>query len=69
MFKFAILFEEEAILNQLVRVFIYIYKVVISVCLSVCLSVRSKNENPWIDLPQFFIGELGRPTKNILAWF
>ena len=38
--------------------FIYIYKVVISVCL---FFVRLLLRNPWTDLPQILIGELGRP--------
>ena len=49
--------------------YIYIYKVVKSVCLSVCLFVRSILKNPWTDLPQILIWELGKPTGMFLAWF
>ena len=47
---------------------IYIYKVVISVCLSVCLSDH-KSVTPEPILPQILIGEHGRPTRMVLAWF
>ena len=50
-----------------------IHKNVISVflvvCLSVCLSVRSKLRNFETNLPQIFIGKLGRTTGMFLAWF
>ena len=40
---------------------VYIYKVVVSVCLFVCLFVCPiiTQLNPWTDLPQICIGELG----------
>ena len=41
----------------------------ISICLSVCLFVRSLLRNLWTDLPQILIGQFGRPTGMLLAWF
>ena len=35
---------------------------------SMNIFVRSKLGNPWTDLPQILIGELGRPTGMFLAW-
>ena len=48
---------------------VLIYKDVISVSVSVCLFGQSKLRNPLTDLPEIFIGELGRPTGMFLAWF
>ena len=45
---------------------IFTYKVVIYVCLYVCPIIP---QEPWTDLPQILIWELGKTTGMFLAWF
>ena len=49
--------------------YLYIYKVVITVFLSKCLFVRSLLRNPWTELPQILIREIGRTTGMFFVWF